>query len=60
MVESNTRQRNLLMLLYAMDTAGEATAAYLAEQTGFSSESKEADRPAAQGHHGSGPPTRCV
>ena len=33
---SNTRQRNLLMLLYAMDTAGEATAAYLAEQTGLS------------------------
>ena len=37
MVESgNTRQRNLLMLLYAMDAAGEATAAYLAEQTGLS------------------------
>ena len=37
MVESgNTRQRNLLMLLYAMDTAGEATAAFLAEQTGLS------------------------
>ena len=37
MVESgNTRQRNLLQLLYAMDTAGEATAAYLAEQTGLS------------------------
>ena len=37
MVEnSNTRQRNLLTLLYAMDTAGEATAAYLAEQTGLS------------------------
>ena len=37
MVENgNTRQRNLLMLLYAMDTAGEATAAYLAEQTGLS------------------------
>ena len=36
MVESNTRQRNLLMLLYAMDMAGEATAAYLAEQTGLS------------------------
>ena len=37
MAESgNTRQRNLLMLLYAMDTAGEATAAYLAEQTGLS------------------------
>ena len=33
---SNTRQRNLLMLLYAMDAAGEATAAYLAEQTGLS------------------------
>ena len=32
----NTRQRNLLMLLYAMDTAGEATAAFLAEQTGLS------------------------
>jgi len=32
----NTRQRNLLMLLYAMDDAGEATAAYLAEQTGLS------------------------
>ena len=37
MVDSgNTRQRNLLTLLYAMDTAGEATAAYLAEQTGLS------------------------
>ena len=37
MVESgNTRQRNLLMLLFAMDAAGEATAAYLAEQTGLS------------------------
>ena len=37
MVENgNTRQRNLLMLLYAMDTAGEATAAYLSEQTGLS------------------------
>ena len=37
MVENgNTRQRNLLMLLYAMDAAGEATAAYLAEQTGLS------------------------
>ena len=37
MMESgNTRQRNLLMLLYAMDAAGEATAAYLAEQTGLS------------------------
>ena len=37
MAESgNTRQRNLLTLLYAMDAAGEATAAYLAEQTGFS------------------------
>ena len=37
MVENgNTRQRNLLMLLYAMDSAGEATAAYLAEQTGLS------------------------
>jgi len=37
MVESgNTRQRNLMMLLYAMDAAGEATAAYLAEQTGLS------------------------
>lgn len=35
-MESNTRQRNLLMLLYAMDAAGEATAAYLAEQTGLS------------------------
>ena len=33
---SNTRQRNLLMLLYAMDAAGEATAAHLAEQTGLS------------------------
>lgn len=32
----NTRQRNLLMLLYAMDAAGEATAAYLSEQTGLS------------------------
>lgn len=37
MVENgNTRQRNLLTLLYAMDTAGEATAAYLSEQTGLS------------------------
>ena len=37
MVENgNTRQRNLLMLLYAMDAAGEATAACLAEQTGLS------------------------
>ena len=37
MVDSgNTRQRNLLMLLYALDTAGEATAAHLAEQTGLS------------------------
>lgn len=37
MVENgNTRQRNLLMLLYAMDAAGEATAAFLAEQTGLS------------------------
>lgn len=37
MAESgNTRQRNLLTLLYAMDAAGEATAAYLAEQTGLS------------------------
>lgn len=36
MENGNTRQRNLLMLLYAMDTAGEATAAYLAEQTGLS------------------------
>ena len=37
MVENgNTRQRNLLMLLYAMDAAGEATAAHLAEQTGLS------------------------
>ena len=35
-MESNTRQRNLLMLLYAMDAAGEATAAYLSEQTGLS------------------------
>ncbi len=35
-MESNTRQRNLLMLLYAMDAAGEATAAQLAEQTGLS------------------------
>ena len=32
----NTRQRNLLTLLYAMDAAGEATAACLAEQTGLS------------------------
>ena len=32
----NTKQRNLLMLLYAMDAAGEATAAYLSEQTGLS------------------------
>ena len=36
MENGNTRQRNLLMLLYAMDTAGKATAAYLAEQTGLS------------------------
>ena len=37
MVENgNTRQRNLLILLYAMDAAGEATAAFLAEQTGLS------------------------
>ena len=37
MIENgNTRQRNLLMLLYAMDAAGEATAAYLSEQTGLS------------------------
>jgi len=36
MESSNTRQRNLRMLLYAMDAAGEATAAYLAEQTGLS------------------------
>ena len=36
METGNTRQRNLLMLLYAMDAAGEATAAYLAEQTGLS------------------------
>ena len=36
MENGNTRQRNLLMLLYALDTAGEATAAYLAEQTGLS------------------------
>ena len=35
-MEINTRQRNLLMLLYAMDAAGEATAAQLAEQTGLS------------------------
>ena len=32
----NTRQRNLLTVLYALDTAGEATAAFLAEQTGLS------------------------
>ena len=36
MDSGNTRQRNLLMLLYAMDAAGEATAAYLAEQTHLS------------------------
>lgn len=36
MENGNTRQRNLLQLLYAMDAAGEATAAYLAEQTGLS------------------------
>ena len=36
METGTTRQRNLLMLLYAMDAAGEATAAYLAEQTGLS------------------------
>ena len=33
---SNTKQRNLLTVLYAMDAAGEATAAFLAEQTGLS------------------------
>ena len=27
----NTRQRNLLTVLYALDAAGEATAAFLAE-----------------------------
>ena len=32
----NTRQRNLLTVLYALDAAGEATAAFLAEQTGLS------------------------
>ena len=32
----NTKQRNLLTVLYAMDAAGEATAAFLAEQTGLS------------------------
>lgn len=36
MENGNTRQRNLLMLLYALDDAGEATAAHLAEQTGLS------------------------
>ena len=37
MIENgNTRQRNLLMLLYAMDAAGEATAAFLAEETHLS------------------------
>ena len=36
MENGNTRQRNLLMLLYAMDAAGEATAAFLAEATGLS------------------------
>ena len=36
MENGNTKQRNLLMLLYALDDAGEATAAYLAEQTGLS------------------------
>ena len=36
MENGSTRQRNLLTLLYAIDGAGEATAAYLAEQTGFS------------------------
>lgn len=37
MVENgNTKQRNMLMLLYAISTAGEATAAYLSEQTGLS------------------------
>lgn len=37
MVESgNTRQRNLLQLLYAIDAAGEATAAFLAEETHLS------------------------
>jgi len=33
---SNTKQRNLLMLLYALDAAGEATAAFLAEETRLS------------------------
>ena len=36
MENGSTRQRNLLTLLHAIDGAGEATAAYLAEQTGFS------------------------
>ena len=36
MENGNTRQRNLLMLLYAMDAAGEATAAFLAEETRLS------------------------
>ena len=36
MENANTRQRNLRTLLYALDDAGEATAALLAEQTGLS------------------------
>lgn len=36
MESGNTRQRNLLQLLYAMDAAGEATAAFLAEETHLS------------------------
>ena len=36
MENGNTRQRNLLMLLHAMDTAGEATAAFLSEETHLS------------------------
>ena len=36
METANTRHRNLRTLLYALDSAGEATAAHLAEQTGLS------------------------
>ena len=36
METANTRQRNLRTILYALDSAGEATAAHLAEQTGLS------------------------
>jgi len=36
MENANTRRRNLRTLLYALDSAGEATAAHLAELTGLS------------------------